>query len=300
MTSRREILIGARKDLENLKRTFEEANQEWVTRGWGAVGLFREFFPTFMDSKETLHRTSAFWIYYMDSVQLAQRAWADALCFYYGIGHSLLRSALESLVRGAFWEGMAHIRFRGDAQVIGRTGTKIGKEKKTLLDWFADVFKLNPNAEHEFEQMSGAIFDRTSPLFVNRGLSRVVPSFKQMLEQVVAWGLLKPMEEPLLAVHDHLYWELSKDAHLIPDKTLLGRRFIAGKGPSPLMEFNSEELESFIEALRCVVDVGILLSINLAKSTTVHGGGVPAKLAALREKVQKLLSDLYAARLFID
>jgi len=181
--------------------------------------------------------------------------------------------------------------------VIRRTGTKIGTETKTLLDWFADTFKRHPNSEDELEQMSRVIYGRTSALFTDRSLSRVVPPLKKMLEQVTAWGLLRPMEEPLLAIYEHLYWELSKDSHLIPDKTLLGRRFVAGKGPLPPIEYNAEDLDSFVEALRCVVDVGILLSANLVSFIAAQHGEVPKKFPELNEKVEELLPDFYSARL---
>jgi hypothetical protein len=204
---------------------------------------------------------------------------------------------LESLIRGAFWEGMAHKQFRENAGVIRRSGTKIGTETKTVLDWLADIFKHHSSSENELEQMSGAIFDRTSALFTDRSLSRVVPPLKKMLEQVTAWGLLRPIEEPLLAIYEHLYWELSKDAHLIRDKTLLGRRFVAGKGPLPTIQYNAEDLESFVEALRLVVDVGIILSTNLVSLIRAQHGAVPRKFPELNEKVEKLLPDFYAARL---
>ena len=167
-----EILHDARRDSENLKRTLQEMNQQSLARAWGVLGLLTEFLPTFLNSTETLHRTSVFWIYYDHSVHLARRAWTEALCLYYGPGHSMLRNALESLIRGAFWEGMAHRKFRADAQVVRRTGGKIGMETKTLLDWFADVFKHDPNAEDELEQKSGAVFDKTSALFAERRIGR--------------------------------------------------------------------------------------------------------------------------------
>ena len=297
MNPRREILCEAHQDLEQLKRTLKEAKPESLARAWGVLGLFAEFLPTLMDSTATRHRTSAFCIYYTDSVHLARRGCTETFSFYYGIGHSLLRSVLESLIRGAFWEGTAHKQFRENARVIRRTGTKIGTETKTLLNWFADTFKRHPNSEDELEQMSAVIFDKTAALFTDRSLSRVVPRFKKMLEQVTAWGLLRPIEEPILAINEHLYWELSKDAHLIPDKTLLGRRFVAGKGPMPSVEYDAGDLESFVEALRCVVDVGIVLSTNLVSLIGAQHGGVPKKFPELNEKVEKLLPDFYAARL---
>ncbi len=125
-----------------------------------------------------------------------------------------MRSNLSSEV--LFWEGMAHKQFREEAHVVRRTGQKIGAETRTLLDWFTDFFKHHADARDTLEQVSASVFDMTSALFSERSLSKVAPNFKKMLEQVAAWEMLKPMEAPVPAIHEHLYWELSKDAHLIP------------------------------------------------------------------------------------
>jgi hypothetical protein len=293
-----QILLDAKRDRENLRQTIRRADQQSVAQVLGVLDLFGEFFPSLLVSIDGVHRLSAFWIYYNDSVHLARRAWTETTCFYYRIGHTLLRNALESLIRGAFWEGMAHKQFREEAQVVRRTGQKIGTETRTLLDWFTDVFKHRADAEDTLEQVSASVFDRTSALFSERSLSKVAPNFKKMLEQVAAWEMLKPMEAPVPAIHDHLYWELSKDAHMIPDKTLMGRRFIEEtKGAFPLIAFRPEELDSFCGALSCVADVGMVLSLNLVRSIGDLDDSFYAKLADFDARVSTLLPDLYMAKL---
>ena len=49
-----------------------------------------------------------------------------------------------------------------------------------------------------------------------------------------------------------------------------------------------------------MVDVGLVLSVNLARSIAVPDCDVPVKFAALREKVATLLPELYTARLLED
>ena len=293
-----QILLDAKQDRENLKQTARRADQQSLAQVLRVLDLFSGFFPSLLVSIDGVHRLSAFRIYYNDSVHIARRAWSETTCFYYGVGHALLRNALESLIRGAFWEGMAHKQYREEAEVVKRTGQKVGTETRTLLDWFTDFFKYHADSRDTLEQVSASVFDITSALFSEKSLSRVAPNFKRMLEQVAAWKMLKPMEFPVPAIHDHLYWELSKDAHLIPDKTLMGRRFIEEKKEAfPLIAFHSEELDSFCGALGCVADVGMVLSLNLVLSIGDLDDSFRAKLADFDARVSTLLPDLYTAKL---
>jgi len=293
-----QIIFDARQDRENLRQTVRRADQQSLAQVLGVLDLFGEFFPSLLGSIDGVHRLSAFRLYYNDSVHLARRAWIETTCFYYGVGHALLRNALESLIRGAFWEGMAHKQFREEAHVVRRTGQKVGTETRTLLDWFTDFFKYHADARDTLEQVSASVFDMTSALFSEKSLSRVAPNFKRMLEQVAAWEMLKPMEAPVPAIHEHLYWELSKDAHLIPDKTLMGRRFVEEKEAFPLIAFHPEELDSFCGALGCAADVGMVLSLNLVLMIGDLDDSFHARLAGFDARVSTLLPGLYTAKLF--
>src|SRR5208282_5655150 len=91
--------------------------------------LVTDCFRAFLAREETHKRISAFGIYKIEAIHLVERACMQALCWYYGVGTSMLRSALEALIRGAFWEGMANKEFRDQAEAIRRApGVKINDE----------------------------------------------------------------------------------------------------------------------------------------------------------------------------
>jgi hypothetical protein len=208
----------------------------------------------------------------------------------------MLRSALEAMIRGAFWEGMAHKKFRDHAEAIRRApGVKLLSDKVGRLhDWFADVFKQSPYAEAEMDLVSAGVFDRVSPLFSDPVLSRVVPPFKTMVEQIAEWGLLAPIPDPAAStIYGGVYWKLSEDAHLIPDKTLLGRRFANGKPSFSTAEFSPDELYSFTEMLEIVDDVGILLSLNLAARILPDARFAERQFKALGPRMREILPHGY-------
>jgi len=121
--------------------------------------------------KETVQVLSAFESYQFEAIHLLERATSEAVCCYCGVAHSILRIALEALVRGAFWEGMAHKAPRDRAEVVRRSGgVKIEGEVRGLHRWFRDVFSHAPQAEGDLERTWGAIFDRTSRISVEYGI----------------------------------------------------------------------------------------------------------------------------------
>jgi hypothetical protein len=213
----------------------------------------------------------------------------------YGIGTAMLRSTLEALIRGAFWEGMAHKVLRDSAEVVRRApGVRLLEKTGRLHDWFADVLVHARQTEADLEAVSGTVFDRVAPLFSDTTLSRVVPPFKTMVEQTAQWGLLAPIPEPAApTIYYGVYWKLSDDAHLIPDKTLLGRRFAAEKPISPTVEFSAGDLKAFIEMLEIVADIGIVLSLNLAARILPEARFAERQFQALGPRMREILPHGY-------
>jgi hypothetical protein len=284
------------RDRINFEGTLKKADPHTLTHLLELLQLVRDCFLSLLCQKETVHTLSAFGIYHFEAIHLLERACTEALCCYYGVANSMLRIALEALIRGAFWEGMAHKALRERAEVVRRArGVKINGELRRLHDWLADVFAQAPQAETGLELMSAAIFDRTSPLFSDPVLNRVVPLFKMMVEQVAHWGLLDPIADPAPVIYDGVYWKLSDDAHLIPDKTLLGRRFVASKPAFPTVEFSSDDLRGFVDVLEIVSDIGIVLSLNLTAQILRETGFVDRQLQALSPRMREILARGYCS-----
>lgn len=289
--TRREILALFDADRNNLKAALKHADREALTQMHNLQRLVADCFRAFLAQEDTHKRLSAFAIYQIEAIHLVERACMQALCWYYGIGTAMLRMALEALIRGAFWEGMAHPSTRDSAQIVRSSrGAQVGDQTKRLHDLFADVFSHAPQAERELDLVSAGIFDRVSFLFSTGQFTRVVPPFRVMVGQVAEWGFLHPIADPAATIYDGVYWKLSEDAHIIPDKTLLGRRFVAGKEAFPTVEFNADELRAFIEMLQIVADIGIILSLNLISKILGDVRFLESQVSPLRPGMRKVLS----------
>jgi hypothetical protein len=270
----------------------KRADRQAIAQMHNVRQLLTDCFRAFFAQEQTHKRLSAFAIYQIEAIHLIERACMQALCWYYGVGTAMLRMALEALIRGAFWEGIAHKIIRDRAEIIRRArGVKLPDKTGRLHDWFVDIFAKHPNAEADLEVISAAIFDRVSPLFSDPSLKRAVPSLRMMVDQIAEWGLLAPIatERAASAIYDGIYWKLSDDAQVIPDKTLLGRRFVAGKEAFPAVEFGAEELNAFVEMLEIVADIGIVLSLNLIAKIIDDAGFVESRLGPLRRRMRKVL-----------
>lgn len=199
---------------------------------------------------------------------MAHRAFIEALAGYYNAGHILLRSTLELLLKGAFWECLAHKEFRENAEILN-------KEKRSLLDWFND--KIKPEVEREFEEISTAIFDKTAPIFEDRELQKLIPDIKTIIAQLDRWGILDPIPKPVEKVYGGIYRELCKEVHVIPDKTDIGRRLLQQKD---LFEITimPRELNKFLETLHKIMDVGIVIELNILSDWIERDGEVKARL----------------------
>jgi len=289
---RQDILAGFDRDRVSLEDSLRQADPEALAHMRDVQQLITDCFTAFFAQEETHKRLSAFAIYQIETVHLVERACMQALCWYYGIGSSMLRTALEALIRGAFWEGMAHKAFRDRGEIIRRApGVKLPDRTGRLDDWFTDVFANHAQAESDLEALSAAVFDRVSPLFSDPVLNRVVPPFRMMVDQLAQWELLAPIakERAASAIYNGVYWKLSDDAHVIPDKTLLGRRFAAGKEAFPTVEFSAEELSAFIEMLEIVADIGIILSLNLIAKILPDTGFADAQFQGLVPRMRATL-----------
>ena len=286
---RQDILADLDRDRTNLENSVRQADARALAHMRDVQQLITDCFMAFFTQEETHKRLSAFAIYQIEAIHLIERAGMQALCWYYGVGTAMLRAVLEALIHGAFWEAMAHKVLRDRAQIVRRApGVKLPGRTRRLHEWLADVFAQHPQEEAEIKALSGGIFDRISPLFSDPLLNRDIPPLRTMVEQLEQWGLLAPIPEPITAIYDGIYWKLSDDAHLIPDKTLLGRRFVSGRNASPTLEFDGDELSAFIEMVGIVADIAIVLSLNVS-AEILNAEFVERQLASFQPRMREVL-----------
>ncbi len=257
-----------------------ENNVEEIQKANDSIHEFMLLAPICLPSTTEVswHRKSAFLTYHHEAFYQAHRSFLEALTGYYNAAFTLLRSTNELIIKGAFWECLAHEDFRNRAGVIKKHRVKIEGSKKTLLDWFEDLIEREPSIKEDMEKTSGGIFDKISPIFEDRVLWRLIPPLKKIIEQLSQWGILDPIPDPVNKIYS-IYGNLSADVHVIPDKTDVGRRLLL-ENENDIFEVDviPEELSNFMKVLHEVIDIGIVIELNILGDWINQDGGVKTRL----------------------
>jgi hypothetical protein len=157
-----------RIDFENLEKAHDAIHEFRL--------LATKLFPSQVTKEIGWHRRSAFLIYQWEAFHHAHRSLIEALCAYYNVAFILLRATFELLIKGAFWECLAHREFRENSQVLD--GEKAGREIKK---WLNEIFELAPHVEEEFEETSAGIYDKISPIVED---PKFRPNIKTIIRQL--------------------------------------------------------------------------------------------------------------------
>lgn len=155
------------------------------------------------------HSKSAFLLYHWETFDSAHRSLIEALCGYYNVAFTLLRSVLELLLKGAFFERLAHRKFRENSSQLDKD--KGGRNLKTFLN---EITKQAPSVADELERISASIYDKIALIVDN---PKFRPRIKTIIKQLKDWEILDPIPNADLYVWN-LYQILSKDVHVIPDR----------------------------------------------------------------------------------
>lgn len=281
--------------LERIEESIKKGSFKELQKAHDSVHEFMYLASLCAPSKEKInwHSKSAFLTFHWEVFHLAHRSFLEALAGYYNAAYSLLRNTLELLLKGAFWECLAHKRFRDKAQVTKKWVVKIGKDKKTLLNWFEDIIKLKPSIEEEFEKTSAAIYDKIFPILEDPDLKRLVPLPKQIIDQLSEWGIFDPVLDPAERIYK-IYSNLSADIHVIPDKTDIGRRLLKERELFETVVI-PEELSKLSNLLHKVIDIGIVIELNIFCDWIQQNGVIKDKLKERLILIEKDLQLSYAS-----
>ncbi len=205
---------------------------------------------------------SAFLLYHWETFNSAHRALLEGLAGFYNSAYSLSRNTLELLVRGAFWECLAHKRFRDNAGIIEQDSDK--HNRKSVKNWIEDLIARDPSIVKDLEETSASIFDKTSVLFEDADFQREyirMPAFSVLIKQLIDWKIID-IPEAYQVVYAGLYNKLSKDVHVIPDRTDIGRRLLQENN---LFKTNIiyAELDELLRILHNIIDIGIVVELNI-------------------------------------
>jgi hypothetical protein len=235
-----------------------KADYESIRKGHDSIHEFILLAPLMFprEGGPSWHRHSAFLLYHWEIGDAAHRSLLEALCGYYNPGFTLLRTALELGLKGALYEGLAHCRLRSTSQVLEKD--EAGRNLKAFLE---DLMPSQSPTSDELEETSAAIYDKIEPVVHQR---RYQPSFKTILAQLSEWGLLDRTED-VDNVRD-AYMRLSKDVHVLPDYTDIGR--VLTKGSAELFEpraVNQAVLHEYLVTESFVMDMCATIELNILK-----------------------------------
>lgn len=223
---------------------------------------------------------SAFLLYHWEVFNQAHSSSFEALCAHYNVAFILLRTTLELLLKGAFWECLCHKGFRNSSLVLDKSSE--GKQIKQCLQ---TAFEASPNVENKLEQLSASIFDILGDRIEERKF-RI--SIKDIVQQLDQWGIFSPIANGPALIYDNFYSKLSADIHLVPDKTDIGRR-IASEGTELFEEsVLPASLREYATKLHEIMDVAIVIELNILQDVIKRFESVRSKLAERSNTIEQL------------
>ena len=146
-------------EIPNIVISIEKCDYEKLRKSHDSIHELMYLAPFCVPSKVKVswQSKSAFLTYHWDAFHSAHRSFIEALEGYYNVGYVLLRTTLELLIKGAFWECLAHKKFRDNANIL----CKPRKKKKTLVEWINDLIERESSVENDLEEIS---IDELKPL----------------------------------------------------------------------------------------------------------------------------------------
>lgn len=237
-------------------------------------------FPADNAHEVSWQNKSAFLIYHWEVFDHAHRSYIDALSTYYNVAFILLRTTIELLLKGSFWECLSHQQFRDSSSILDAS-----PEGRKIKDRLRKLFEVSPNIEKELEQTSAGIFDKVNHIIEDRAFR---PSVKTLVQQLDQWGIFNPITDTNSIVYEKLYSGLSADVHAIPDKTDIGRRIVSETPDIFERQIHQALLRGYATTLHGVMDVAIVIELNILHDLIKRFESVRLKLSERITVMEKL------------
>jgi hypothetical protein len=159
------------------------------------------FFPDSI--KRSWHSRGVFLLYHQEAFHAFHRSFLEAFCASYQTSFTLLRSALEMVLKGAFYEGLTHKKFRENTNTLGQS--KLGSKLKCLIE---KTLKEHPNLTETLEENSVGLLDILDVIFKYYPKVKRIP-VQTIISQMNEWGLFEPIDNPMTTVYNEVYGKLS-------------------------------------------------------------------------------------------
>jgi hypothetical protein len=114
-------------------------------------------------------------------------------------------------------------------------------------------------------------------------LRRNIPNLREIVEQLLKWNIFDPIQEvhdqePVEIVYDDIYKPLSKDVHVRPDRTDIGRRILSDEKNFFEVKVMPIELNKYMEFLHGIMDLGIVIELNMLEDLIIQNEDLKNKL----------------------
>lgn len=233
-------------DIEKARKA-HDSTHELMFMGGNVVGSLKDY---------SFKTNSLYFIHNWEIFDQATRSNVEALSTYYNSAFVLLRTIIELLIKGVFYDCLAHEKFRNNAKIIEQD--KAGKKLKIFLD---ELIQTSPNISKNFENVSVSILDELDTYLIDK---KNVISTRLMLKQIINWGMLDGIENPESLIYG-IYQKLSSDVHASPDNTDIGRRLITNRELFTKREIMPEYFVEYLELLHTIMDVCLVALLNILK-----------------------------------
>ncbi len=280
---------------EIIKKSWDKKNDE-ILKLYNSLAEFAELSKNVIFTEKEFKSRTAFLLYQYEAYHMAQISFREALIGNYTTSYILLRNYFELIIKGAFWECIAHKKYRKTL----KSETKRSILIKGLLDL---MIKENPEIEKSLETLSGSIFDKIrviyeDPKYLNELIKKEhkkefhSPSLYEMSDALSKWNIFEPInkiysENQTDAVYD-FYRVLSRYTHAEPEMTHIGRRLVLEKDDIFTKDFIEEDLEEFIKFSHSLVDLGMLIELNILGDLIIQNKDAITYI----KRIAPIISDL--------
>ncbi|MDY9924379.1 DUF5677 domain-containing protein [Methanobacterium sp.] len=224
-----------------------------------AIHAFGSLPKSIINTESDFQSKSALLIYQHETYERVHESFISALSGHYNSAYTLLRNALELLIKGAFWECIAHKKYRMHLKSETRKGNA------TLRKFIDDLIeKEDSEIENKLEIISTYIYDVIDFYNLN-GKEVYVPNISDIIDQLAEWNMFYPLknEETHKIIYNDLYKSLSGSVHVEPDLTDIGRRVSSNGDELFKTSIILEELDRYLDVLSKLIDLSIVIELNI-------------------------------------
>ena len=205
---------------------------------------------------DAYHKHTAYIIYHWEIVDIAHRSYLEAISAFYNAAFVLLRSTLELLINGIFFDCLSHEKYRNNSQRLDDDNKGI-----KIKSFLVRRIKADERLSETLEETSAAIFDKISTYVSHR---ENIPSVSTMLKQIIDWKIFEGIDQPYEKIYS-MYQELSLDVHGRPDNTDIGRTLVSDLPIFQNKEVMKEHLIKHFDTLHSLMDIAMVATLNIFK-----------------------------------